>query len=393
MATVTFKYGEFKKVIVQNRTYEMIQPYNPERGYILVRGDKYLLKYDKIRNCRVKVRGPEDFEYHDYNGEELPAYGQPVDVAISTVERAGAVHLHFDPVKQYIANETDDMAMDRIKKSFDHLDMFAEGAADGIIKGLIVSGEPGIGKSFGVMEVMERHNCLKKLSDEDRMYDVVKGAISAPFLYRKLYEFRHKGNVLVLDDCEIEDIDCINLLKAALDTCDIRIISWFKEAHWLKRDGIEEKFKFEGGVIYLTNDKMTDRKGKSGLHLGAIVSRCHFLDLEINSVRDKLLRIKQIIRDGMLRSYYFEPELEQQIVEYVVENAEHFRELSLRTCVKLADLVKAFPHDWEDMAESSLMKQSAKYARLIARQRSYNATVNATIDKFIDDLNAGIDDE
>jgi len=285
------------------------------------------------------------------------------------------------------------MAMDRIKKSFDHLDMFAEGAADGIIKGLIVSGEPGIGKSFGVMEVMERHNCLKKLSDEDRMYDVVKGAISAPFLYRKLYEFRHKGNVLVLDDCEIEDIDCINLLKAALDTCDIRIISWFKEAHWLKRDGIEEKFKFEGGVIYLTNDKMTDRKGKSGLHLGAIVSRCHFLDLEINSVRDKLLRIKQIIRDGMLRSYYFEPELEQQIVEYVVENAEHFRELSLRTCVKLADLVKAFPHDWEDMAESSLMKQSAKYARLIARQRSYNATVNATIDKFIDDLNAGIDDE
>ena len=54
------------------------------------------------------------------------------------------------------------------------------------------------------------------------------------------------------------------------------------------------------------------------------------------------MRIKQIVTDGMLKSYALPKETEDSIVSFVDENKRQLREISLRTVLKIADLAKAF---------------------------------------------------
>jgi hypothetical protein len=92
-------------------------------------------------------------------------------------------------------------------------------------------------------------------------------------------------------------------------------------------------------------------------HLEALESRCHYIDLAIDTDREKLLRIKQITNDGMLNEYKLSEEVVQEIVDFCDINKKRLRELSLRTVLKVADLAKAFPDKWEAMAENTVMRR------------------------------------
>ena len=93
-------------------------------------------------------------------------------------------------------------------------------------------------------------------------------------------------------------------------------------------------------------------------HLEALESRCHYMDLTIDTDREKMLRIKQITKDGMLDDYALSEYVVDEIVEYMESNKAKLRELSLRTVLKIADLAKAFPTKWEAMAENTVMKRA-----------------------------------
>ena len=82
------------------------------------------------------------------------------------------------------------------------------------------------------------------------------------------------------------------------------------------------------------------------------------MDLTIDTEREKMLRIKQIVKDGMLDEYQISQEKKDDIVEFIDINKKRLRELSLRTVLKIADLAKAFPDRWEAMAENTVMKRS-----------------------------------
>jgi len=58
-----------------------------------------------------------------------------------------------------------------------------------------------------------------------------------------------------------------------------------------------------------------------------------------------------------LKDYGFNETEERDIVEFVDTNKDRLRELSLRTVVKIADLYKAFPQDWEKMATTTIFKR------------------------------------
>jgi hypothetical protein len=73
--------------------------------------------------------------------------------------------------------------------------------------------------------------------------------------------------------------------------------------------------------------------------------------------REKVLRIKQIVQDGMLETYDFEDAVRDEVVDFIVENRGKMRELSLRTVLKVADLRKSFPDNWKGMAEVTVMKR------------------------------------
>jgi hypothetical protein len=80
----------------------------------------------------------------------------------------------------------------------------------------------------------------------------------------------------------------------------------------------------------------------------------------MDTEREKILRIKQIVNDGMLDVYDFnEPEIaKDEIIAFVDANASKLRELSLRMVLKLADLRMSFPTNWTAMAKTTCMRRA-----------------------------------
>jgi hypothetical protein len=259
------------------------------------------------------------------------------------------------------STETDEQIIARMRERFDILNEMTRAVKKGDVRAMIVSGAPGVGKSFGVEQVLSRHDLFPAVADNAKLkkYEIVKGAMSAIGLYKKLYEFSDKKCILVFDDCDsilLDDI-ALNILKAALDTSERRVISWNTDSRSLQAEGVPNSFEFKGGAIFITNINFQNIKSKKLQdHLAALESRCHYIDLTIHSQRDKMLRIRQIVGDGMLDAYDFSERDAAELVEFIDQNKNRLRELSLRTVLKAADLKRSFPERWQRVAEVSLMK-------------------------------------
>jgi hypothetical protein len=226
---------------------------------------------------------------------------------------------------------------------------------------MIVSGPPGVGKSFGVEAVLTKDDLFDKMGERKPRYEIVKGAMSAIGLYSKLYEFSNSGNVLVFDDCDSVLLDelSLNILKAALDSSKKRTISWNTDSRILRSEGIPNSFEFKGSAIFITNIKFEHvRSKKLRDHLDALESRCHYLDLTIDTAREKILRIKQIVNDGMLDAYDLTQEEKDEVVQFIEVNKDKMRELSLRMVIKVADLRVAMADKWKAVAALTCMKRA-----------------------------------
>ena len=254
--------------------------------------------------------------------------------------------------------ESDEETVERIRERFDMLKDMTKAVKKGDVRAMIVSGPPGVGKSHGVEEVLERYEMLETLGGAQK-HEVLKGAMSAIGLYCKLYKMADKGKVVVFDDCDsiFNDELSLNILKAALDSKKTRKICWNTDSFKLRNEGVPDSFNFEASAIFITNLKFDKVKGKLREHLSALESRCHYMDLTIDTDREKMLRIKQVTADGMLDTYKLTDEVKEEIMDFIDINKEKLRELSLRTVLKVADLAQAFPTKWEAMAENTVMKR------------------------------------
>jgi hypothetical protein len=277
----------------------------------------------------------------------------------------GSTVLEFDTdaikaLEKKVAKETDQEILDRLAERFEILDEMTKAVKTGDVRAMIVSGPPGVGKSFGVETVLQKADIFNTLAERKPKYEVVKGAMSAIGLYAKLYEFSDVGNVVVFDDCDsilMEDLS-LNILKGALDSSERRFISWNTDSRLLRSEGIPDRFEFKGAAIFITNIKFEHvRSKKLRDHLDALESRCHYIDLQMDTQREKILRIKQIV-PTMLARYEFEQCVQDELVEFVETNQDKLRELSLRMVLKLADLRKAFPRNWTAMAKTTCMKRA-----------------------------------
>ena len=269
--------------------------------------------------------------------------------------------LEMDKVEK-VLNESDDQIMGRLRERFGILDDMTRAVKKGAVRAMIVSGPPGVGKSFGVEKVLGKHDMMANIAGNEKLkkYEVVKGAMSALGLYSKLYQYSDAKNILVFDDCDSVLLDdlTLNILKAALDSGSKRMIHWNTDSHMLRREGVPDSFEFKGGAIFITNIKFENvRSKKLKDHLEALESRCHYLDLTIDTEREKVLRIKQIVEDGMLDKYEFEPGAKEEILDFIDQNKKKLRELSLRMVLKLADLKAGFPDRWTGIAEMTCMRR------------------------------------
>ena len=271
--------------------------------------------------------------------------------------------LEMEPIEK-VLTETDEQIMLRLGQRFEILEDMTRAVKKGDVRAMIVTGPPGVGKSYGVEKVLSKHDVFANVANDEKLkkYEVVKGAMSAIGLYSKLYEYSDKKCILVFDDCDsvlLDDLS-LNILKAALDTSKKRMIHWNTDSRLLRSEGVPNSFEFKGGAIFITNIKFDHVKSKKLQdHLEALESRCHYLDLTIDTQREKVLRIKQVVTEcGMLDSYDLSDEAKLDVVEFVDANKDRMRELSLRTVLKVADLRVSFPGKWKSVAEMTCMRGS-----------------------------------
>ena len=285
----------------------------------------------------------------------------------NTKPSAGTTVLEFDTDaikrrEKEVEKETDEQILERLGERFEILTEMTKAVKSGDVRAMIVSGPPGVGKSFGVEAVLQKDGLFDTLAERKPKYEVVKGAMSALGLYAKLYEFSAAKNVVVFDDCDgvLMDELSLNILKGALDSSERRFIAWNTDSRLLRSEGIPDRFEFKGAAIFITNIKFEHvRSKKLRDHLDALESRCHYIDLQMDTEREKILRIKQVVNDaGMLDRYEFDAGIKEELIKFIDDNKGKLRELSLRMVLKLADLRKSFPKTWTAMAKTTCMKRA-----------------------------------
>jgi len=348
MEFVLIKQGQYQKLQIAEKVFPVVKQFKTGvRGsYITVDGTT--MGSDYARPIRVKCTRA------DIVNVEQDAYDRQL----------AALAVNKDIVKtgeNEFTEEQDEKRMDEIEERFEILNEMTGALKSGDIRAMIVTGPPGVGKSYGVQQTLEEQSIFEDVASKRRKFEVVKGAMTALGLYAKLYEFSDAGNVLVFDDCDSVLMDdlALNILKAALDSGKKRKIFWNADSAKLRAEGIPNSFEFKGSACFITNIKFENVKSKRMQdHLEALMSRCHYLDLTLDTMRDKYLRIKQIARTGKLfQGYNFDKEGEQEVLDFMMENKTKLREMSLRMVLKVSDLKKISADRWKSLAESTCMKR------------------------------------
>jgi len=336
MQQVLIRNGSYRNTPVTDTVFTLVKGYTEgaKSNYITVDGvDHAGLPDSKVR---IKVKSPEYFE--------LMEEGQTFETAESA--------------------ESDEVIIERLRERFQILEDMSYASCDGVVRGMVVTGPPGVGKSYGVEKVIREAEMMNKMGggtgSTGRKYGMEKGAASAIGLFKLLFQYSGAGSVLVLDDCDsvLYDETSLNLLKAALDSSPKRYLSWRSESRVLANEGIPDRFEFKGSIIFITNLKFDKTRGKLKDHLDAIMSRCHYLDLTLDTMRDKFLRCQQIVSDGMLDEYNFGKDEVNNLLDYIHENRNRLREMSLRMVLKIADLKKMNGNKWMRYVEMTCMKRS-----------------------------------
>jgi hypothetical protein len=270
----------------------------------------------------------------------------------------GIVHFHTQKNVVETKVETDAEIDIRIRERFEVLDSMTKAAVRGKAPAIVVSGPAGLGKSFSVERI------VKGFDPDQQRSTFVKGYVRPTGLFRTLYNFRHKGNVIVFDDADsiFGDETSLNLLKAACDTADERFISYMVETNLKDEEDekIPKTFQFEGTIVFITNydfDHLIDAGNKLAPHLQALISRTHYIDLMMKTRRDYVVRIKQVLGAGMLKDKGFTEDEEGEIIAFIETNIDKLRELSLRMVLKIASLMDINPTGWEKTALATCCKQ------------------------------------
>lgn len=217
---------------------------------------------------------------------------------------------------------------------------------------VIVTGPGGLGKTFNVINALKK-NGLEDVSLLDgfdvgeilstrKSFVVVKGYSTPKGLYRTLYEFR-KG-VIVFDDCDsvLKDPVSLNLLKAALDSYDKRIISWRAD---MRDEDLPTSFEFKGRVVFISN--------MSSVQLDqAIITRSMVVDLSMTTAQ-KVERMRFILDQDD-----FMPEVNSNLktdaITLIESLKDRVKELSLRTLIQVIKIRKASGSNWKNLAEYTI---------------------------------------
>ena len=85
------------------------------------------------------------------------------------------VKVHPDNVEVISEHaESDEEIMDRIAERFEILDEMTGATLDGIVRGMVVSGPPGVGKTYGIEQVIEKDSIFDVMAERPIRHTFVK---------------------------------------------------------------------------------------------------------------------------------------------------------------------------------------------------------------------------
>lgn len=224
------------------------------------------------------------------------------------------------------------------------------------VNSLVISGAPGIGKTFRLTERLDRaHNSL------EWTVNMISGKMTTLALFEALYQNRHATSILVLDDMDsvFESEDALNILKGALDTGK-RTISYLTSSKYLEEAGVPQQFTMHGKVIFITNKNLSAlAKGTSKMapHYAAFMSRSVYVDLKIHNNNDIMIHIENVMRKkNILTKFNVSNEGSEQILNWMLKNEDRLRAPSLRMPVLMAGMYNKFPYEWETMCNTMFLE-------------------------------------
>jgi len=256
-------------------------------------------------------------------------------------------------VRETVQTETDSEIQERISDRFEILEDLTIGSTTGQVRSLIVSGPAGLGKSYTVEETL-------KFWDPDGVdHTIIKGYVRATGLYKLLFAHSEPGKVIVFDDADTIFFDdtSLNMLKAVCDSTESRKVSYLTEGQLFDDETgtqLPKSFEFKGTIIFITNydfDAMIEKGHKLAPHLLAMMSRSHYIDLAMKTKRDYMVRIRQVVSQGLLGNVGIDVTAQNEVVAFIEDNKDSLRELSIRVALKVASIRKLRQEKWQKIAK------------------------------------------
>ena len=237
-----------------------------------------------------------------------------------------------------------------------------------VIKGhqsaLILCGAPGVGKTYRVKKQLKEAGYI-----EGQNLCTIKGKCTARRLYATLFGFKDQNDIILIDDADSlvgpqADENCINILKAALDSDtspEGRLVTYGIAGKITDDDGeeIPKKCRIKSGVIVITNYR-------AGQLDTALRNRCFIQDIDFSN-EEVLSIIKKLLPH--IENQILTPKSKLKAFNYLNQLNEQGSkmELSLRTFVLCAKIFTACDDDpdFSDEDAKSMIEEQMKlqYAR------------------------------
>jgi len=236
-----------------------------------------------------------------------------------------------------------------VNERFEFIAQFTKLAAKGVIPGLVITGDGGLGKTRTVLDTLEKMGLKEDAfgidydeeddgeenEGSDADYVFIKGYSTARNVYTSLY--RNNGKIIIFDDCDSSFRDPIGsmIFKAALDSYDKRIISWGAES---KDDTVPSRFLFTGKVIFISNLTMSKFPQ-------AILSRSMLVDLTL-TMEEKIERIQYIFQ----QETDYDQDDKIEVMHFLVKHQAKAKDLNVRSAFNILKIKKAIGKGWEKPA-------------------------------------------
>ena len=156
---IKIKQGEYGRHRIVDEMFPQVGSIgrNPKgQLYVTVDGSKVNVPGIEPRNCRIKVGSPEDVQV----------------ISKADFEANTPTSVPGAPRKE--PKKTEEERLAEIQQRFDILDEMALACVEGTVRALILSGPPGVGKSYGVVSQLEKQNLFETMQN-NKKWEVVKG--------------------------------------------------------------------------------------------------------------------------------------------------------------------------------------------------------------------------